>query len=199
VAESVGSGLDRHLGQLFSSKRTEFVRMVTMFGSWFNAYFNRVYRDASRANSIFDAQLARTVLTTPMMTAVLAMLIVGDEPEDDEEWYVWALKKYGEFMLALVPIIRDISGAFKGFAPKTPSGSLATAVTSFPKEVDQYMQGNQSGLKAASDIAKGVTVFVPVPGSGQVIRMVDYWDSYEQGKEGDFSLYQMITEGPTRR
>jgi hypothetical protein len=62
------------------------------------------------------------------------------------------------------------------------------------------VEGKQGVGETAYDLAKGtLTTLVPIPGSGNVIRFVDYWRSFEEGEEGStFNPYQALTEGKNR-
>ena len=160
---------------------------------------NRVYRAYNRADTLMDRGLVQAVITTPLIVAVFAAALVDDLPRRDESWWAWAAKQWGLFMLALMPVIRDIGSAAQGFAPKTPTGSFSDAIVRVPQEMQAYFSGKESLTKYVSDTGKAVSTVVPLPGAGEISRMMDYWDSYEQGKEGEFSFYQMITKGPTRK
>jgi len=200
VAESVGSGADIHLGGAFNSNTTEFARTMTLFGSWFNAYYNRMYRDTKGFNEWTPASFA-TLVTVPMMSALLSAVVIMDFPDDDsdEEYWAWALKRYGSFMAGTVPILRDVVGfGLTGFSPKTVLAGAQEGPARLGQEVEAFLEGRQTALKTASDVAKVVTTVVPVPGSGQITRVLDYVDSYYAGKEGEFSAYQALTEGPNR-
>lgn len=206
VAESVGSGSDLHLGQVFHSTNSEWVRTFTMFGSWFNAYYQRIYRDVGRAQSdpsmktTYEAM--RTLITTPFIVGVASAMLVMDGPEDDsdEAWLTWMGSSYAKFMAGTVPLLRDVASfSFDGFSPKTVWSGGAEAPMRFANELKAYHDGKQSGLKTVTDVAKVVTTVLPVPGSGNVIRVADYIDSANQGKETDkgwfLNSYQSITEG----
>jgi len=200
VAESVGSGSDLHLSAMFQEKRTEFIRMFTLMGSWFNAYFNRIYRSANRGDRVIDKELFLAAGTTPLISGVLAALLIADMPDedDDEGWAEWTAKQYGSFLMGTAPILRDIASAMKGFSAKMPAATAAGALYRMPKEVERFISGEQGLFETGIDVAKAVTTIVPVAGSGQIIRMAEYWISYEEGNEGDFNMFQMALQGKTR-
>lgn len=214
VKESIGSGMDIDLGRLFSTKRAETTRMMTMFGSWFNAYTNRIYRDYQRQrnrkslkNEVeferynFTSELLQTAISTPIIVGILNALLIWNFPDydDDENWMLWAMDQYGSFMWSLLPYIREIPSAWKGFSQKTPVGIGAQSLTDTTKAEMKLISGDITFSKALIDTAKGVTTFIALPGSGQVFRMIDYWDSYEQGNEREFDPFQMILHGKTRK
>lgn len=199
VAESVGSGLDKNLGQLFQSGRGEFTRAMTVFGSWFNMYLNRIYRDYNRGDRRIDRELFYTAMTTPMISGVLAALLIMDFPEDEEDIIPWAMKTYGSFMIGTVPVAREIVSTYKGFTPKAPIGSGIEGLILLPQTLIKFAQGEATGTKTASNTLKGLSTVLPMPGAGQVARFLDYSDSYMEGNEGQtFNPYQALVKGKTR-
>jgi hypothetical protein len=144
------------------------------------------------------------VATMPLMVGVLASVLVMDFPDDDddESWWEYVLTRYAVFLSGTMPILRDVvSFAHSGFTPKTVLAGAQEGPGKIWSEVESFFEGRQSGLKMASDVAKTVTTFVPVPGSGEVTRVADFIDSYNQGNEGELTplkVYQALVEGPDR-
>lgn len=204
VAESVGSGSDLHLGTWFNSKNPEIVKTMTVFGSWFNAYYQRMYRDTKGFTSMSPAA-AHTILTLPLIVATLSAILIMDIPDDDDDdaWGKWLAKNYFSFVGGTAPLFRDfVSYGATGFAPSDPIAGGVKALWGItgglPKQLMRYYEGEQTGLKTVNNIAKGLTTILPVPGAGQVTRAVDYVDSWNQGNEGNFDAYQMLVEGKDR-
>jgi GNAT superfamily N-acetyltransferase len=202
VAESVGSGSDLHLGAWFSKNQTEWMRIFTLFGSWFNAYYQRIYKSTSGLQK-FDMDSFKALFATPIITAVLSAVIIMDYPDDDsdEAFTEWLVKRYVYFMAGTLPFVREIAGSFSGFAPKTIVGGGQEVPSRFINELVSLAEGKQTTLKGTSDIIKLVTTVVPVPGVGNVTRIMDFIDSNTQGKETGSPLkkiYQAVTEGPDR-
>lgn len=198
VAYSVGSGQNLDLGAMFQTKRSELTKMFTVFGSWFNSQYQRIYRAYYRGDRRFDLQFAETILVSPFLSGMIAALIILDTPADDEEWYEWAARIWSSNVIAVLPIVREIAAAFKGFTAKNPVGAQIEAVVNAFRSVGDMIQGEKGFLETASKVGKGVGTVVPLPGVGQVTRMAEYWDSYEQGNEGDFNPYQMVMQGKSR-
>jgi hypothetical protein len=200
VAESVGSGSDLHLGAAFHQGNTEFVRTFTMFGTWFNAYYQRVYRNTRGGTEFLTADAIQAIATTPIVVSIIASAVIMDGPDGDDEWWKWVGKQYLTFMAGTVPILRDVASAFSGFAPKTVWSGAGASPAKFVNEMQALAEGRQTGIRATSDITKLITTVVPVPGVGNVTRVLDYMDSADRGKERDewWSWYQAIVEGPDR-
>jgi len=199
VAESVGSGSDLHMGALFQKNQSEFVKIMTLFGSWFNSYYQRMYR-STEGWTTADAGTIKALFMTPVISATMAALLVMDYPADDsdEAWYEWMTKRYVSFMGGTIPFLRDIVGSFSGYSPKTLLGGGQETAFRLYGEFDSFLSGKQSGVKATSDITKAITTIVPVPGIGNVTRVMDFVDSNSQGKESGNAIkktYQAIVEG----
>lgn len=195
VAESVGSGSDLHLGGMFHSTNRESTRMFTVFGSWFNAYYQRIYRD-TRGFSGWTNRSFGTLVSVPIMTAVASSLIIMDGPDEDEEWWQYVLDNYLSFMAGTIPVVRDIASVSKGFTPKSPLTSAVELPVVIMREFESgILDDDPDLLGSAIDATGAMTSVVPVPGSGQFLRMADYLESYYQGEEGEFNAYQMVVEG----
>lgn len=201
VAESVGSGTDLHLGGMFQSTQNELVKTFTMFGSWFNAYFQRIYKstnggDFSEANNV---DMFNTVLLMPTIVGVLSAALIADGPGEDpepEDYAKWIAKQGALFLSGTVPVLRDVASAFRGFAPSTVWSAGGEFVPRTFTEIGSFMEGDQTGLKFSSDMLKLTSSVVPLPGAGNVTRFMDYTDSYNRGKEGDtFNPIQALLEG----
>ena len=196
VAESVGSGSDMHLGRIMQSNQNEFVKTLTVFGSWFNAYYQRLYKSSKGGTDFLSGAFLMDGLIMPIIAANLAQVLIMDIPEDEEEIPKWMAENSFKFMLGTVPLLRDISSAIDGFAPSSPISALPVAVVRAKTEVESFIKGNQSGLKMTADLGRAAGSVMPLPGSGNLWRLMDYVDSYLDGNEGkNFDLYQALTEG----
>lgn len=209
VAETVGSGSDLHLGGGFQSTNNELIKGLTQFGTWFNAYYQRTYR-ASKGyedlkspkafwHSDNKSAVAMSLLIQPLLLGVMAAAVTMDFPDEDETWAAWATEKTGGHLAGMFPIIRDIYSAFVGFKNSGILHGATGAPSGVIKEIEQFVEGKQTPMKTGSDVLKGVSAVVPVPGAGQVTRVLDFIDSDSQGKEhSDWKYYQMFVEGPDR-
>lgn len=199
VAESVGSGSDLHLGRIMQSNQNEFVKTLTVFGSWFNAYYQRLYRSSRGGTNYLNPQFLADGVLLPIIVANLTQMLIGDWPDEDEEWWEYANKNTLLFLAGTLPLVRDIGSLSQGFTPTTPLGQLMASPVRIYNEAKSYSEGNQSGIKLLADAGRATSQLVRLPGSGNVWRMLDYIDSYLRGEEGDdFSIWQGLTEGADR-
>lgn len=194
VGRSVGSGSDLHLGRFYQSSQGELIKTLGMFGSWFNAYYQRLYRSSKGGEDFFNADFAMEALTMPIIVGTLSQLLIGDLPDSDEAWWEYITKNGFYFLLGTLPILREVASHIQGFTPATPLTNIPAAVVRAGQETSAYLDGNQSPLKTVVDLGKAATSVVPVPMSGQVWRILDGVDAVNQG-EDPIRPYQIVVEG----
>lgn len=201
VGEAVGSGSDLHLGGMFQANNSEFIKMMTLFGSWFSSYYQRLYRSSKGGTDFTNREFIVTATVVPMTIAVTSAMLIMDTPGEDDDPWMHYFTRYLAFMGGTIPIVRDFAGAFAGFTPKTPAAAAIELPARLYKEGEQAALDKQTVAEGAADIAGVVTNVVPIPGSGQVLRLVNTWESAEQGNEeleGLPLMYQALVEGPDR-
>jgi hypothetical protein len=196
VAETVGSGHDVYLGRIMQSNQNELVKTLTMFGSWFNAYYQRLYKSSKAGTDFLSIAFALDAVVMPIIVANLTQLVIGDWPDDDEEIEDYIAKNSLGFMVATMPVLRDLGSLLGGFTPSTPISAIPAAAVRIQSEIASYGKGNQTGLKTIADLGRAVSSVTKLPGSGNVWRLLEYWGSFNEGNEGDvFNPYLALTEG----
>lgn len=126
VRESQSAGRAKDLAAIQDGP--EAMRFATMFYSYFNVLYNKQRESVHAARSGDWRRAAVNVWWLMMVGPVASALLTGDVPggEDDEEtWYVWALRKIGFGMFASLPIIRDIAAK----AERELSGKFAGEIS----------------------------------------------------------------------
>jgi hypothetical protein len=202
VAESVGSGSNLHLGGLYQSSNNEWVQFFTMMGSWFNNQYNRIYRDTKGFSSFDNKQAIMSITAVPLFAGIMSAALRVDFPDEDKEenWLTWGAKQWGMFLAAMIPGLRDVAAA--NVAQRPVSTVYETAIKTplrIYREVDAYSTDRQTGLKTSADLLTITATIVPLPGSGNIVRYMDYVDSYNRGNEGDIhNPYQALVEGSNK-
>ena len=186
-----------HLGRIMQSNQSELMKALTLFGSWFNAYYQRLYRSSKGGSDFVNINFMFDAIILPMIAANIAQLLIMDTPDesDDEDWYDWALKNYGKFMLGTVPVVREVASLAEGFTPTGPFQAAPKAIVRVGTEFESYFEDRQTGLKTTVDVGRAVASVGKIPGSGQALRALEYIDSFMEGNEDDFNFYQMMVEG----
>ncbi len=196
VAESVGSGSDLHLGRIMQSSQNEYVKTLTMFGSWFNAYYQRLYRSSKGGADFANADFVIDAFILPFIVANISQLLILDTPDDDEGVWEYLFGNTAKFLLSTVPVIREMQTYIMGYIPSQPVSTVVGAPVRIVNELKSGEEGRQTLLKTVTDIGRAITSVVKAPGSGQLWRLLDYTDSYLEGNEGDvYNPYQALVEG----
>lgn len=197
VRLSQGSGGAKDLAAI--QRQNEATKLITMFYSSFNAYYNRQRkwgRDAKRAIESGEfadlpSLLARQVFMT-IGPAVIAELIVGNGPSSDENWAAWTLKKVALYPFLAVPIVRDAVNAIAssfGYT-FTPAGRVVEEAVLNPIKLGAKIV---QGKATAKDVVKqginsaGYIFNLPL---GQVSTTVNnVWTAID---EDDLSLKDFV-------
>jgi hypothetical protein len=198
-----GSGGAKDLSAL--QRRNELTKLVTMFYSYFAAYYNRQRawgRDAAKAVKAgnvreFPQLLARQVFMT-IGPALLGEMLTGKGPEEDEDWEKWALRKVALYPVAAVPVARDFANYFNnGFDYSfTPIERTLNDMIVKPIElVGDIVEGEADARKASKVVINGAGLWFNLP-TGQLATSVDnVWRAIE---EDDFQLRDIVLTRPAK-
>lgn len=198
VAETIGSGMDLHLGKVFRSNEAAYMKMLTVFGSWFNSsIFQRAYRNTKGGKKWMSGPAFEALVMTPMLTMMMSEVIAMNIPrwDDDEdgesflkELALWAGLGYTGFMGATIPIFGDLLPGQTNFKPSTLLDDAIGTVQELPgqgaKVYDAVVDPSWAkSIETLENFIKVAGTFVAMPGSGNVVRMLDYTASALEGKE----------------
>jgi hypothetical protein len=202
VSMTQGSGGAKDLAAV--QRRNELTKLVTMFYSYFSAYYNRqrawgrdVRRKIKTGEGSFASLLARQVFMT-VGPALLTELIVGRGPDDDTGWAEWAAKKVLFYPTAAVPIVRDAFGVFdRGFGYSfTPAARAIDELLVQPFQmIGDIWDGEAEPRKIVKQTIEttGYALALPV---GQVASSVDnVWKAIE---DDDFQLRDLVLTRPKK-
>ena len=213
VRLSQGSGGAKDLAAV--QRSNELTKLVTMFYSYFSAYYNRQRnwgRDARRAILAgevreFPDLLARQVVMT-IGPAILGEMLVGRGPDDDESWLKWAIRKSIFYPLTAVPIVRDVAGSVEDFIAGKPYGGnyeLSPASRTINDALVKPIQlvGNiladdkdVDPRKATRDMINAAGLWFGLP-TGQLATSVNnVWAGIEKD---DFQLRDLVLSRPEKR
>jgi hypothetical protein len=190
VAESVGSGSDLHLGHMFQSTNTEFVKGITQFGSWYNGYYQRVYRGRVRGDKM---AVFRSLTTTIAMIGIASALLTMDIPgeEEQEDLALWFATKWAGQLAGMFPFFREIFAFLQDFNKKGIIQGAASAPDVILEEIVL-----KDGELNAGRVLGAAGLLVPIQGAGQVKRVLEFIESNSQGNEDSpFKYGQMFVEG----
>ena len=173
VAKTIGSGLSKDLGGLFSKGEAE--SQITFMGTFFNLTWNLHVENAQllQRGKISGMEYAKRVGWMAVAPALISMFLLSDVPEDDDEAVIHALKEIGYYNLSSIMLLRDLGTSMKGFDPSIPGLSFAKGFGYLGKEGIDLITGDADlDMETTANILRGLQPLMPLPASGQVIRTI---------------------------
>jgi len=193
VAETIGSGMDLHLGKIFRSNEADYMKMLVVFGSWFNSsVFQRAYRNTKGGTGIVSVPAFEALVLTPLLTMMISEVIAMNIPQwgDDEDGgefmlklAKWAGLGYTGFMGATIPIFGDLLPSQNSFKPSTLIDDAVGTAMELPGFAGRAIEGEVTPIEGLNNFLKVAGTYYAVPGLGNVTRPLDYLDSALQGNE----------------
>lgn len=139
----------------------EGLKLVTMFYSYFSAYYAQqrewgrdMKRKIASGEGDYSSLLARQFVLT-VAPAVIADMIVGKGPDDDEGYAEWAAKKILMYTFGAVPLARDgINGAFNvfGYSFSPAEKTIDEAVVAPIKIITRYFDDTSGNNPSAREL-----------------------------------------------
>lgn len=200
---------------------SEFQKVLTMFYSYFNAYYNMQVRAFGEAKThaqegrYFQAAgravLSQVYLT--MLPAVLGDYLLQRFDDDDEDWVpdegfgLWALKKTVAYPFMSVVGVRDVvnaasSGYGYSWTPIVDAGAVGARLLDDIGDAATYAFTDEDERREADKVTKDVlmlsgylTGLIP---SRQLWLSGNYLNEYANGEINNFSLYDFLLKGAPR-
>jgi hypothetical protein len=156
LTQGTGSIKDQPLVQ----RGSEVSKLFTLYYSFFSAQHNMqvdLTRKTRRAildgsgKDLGDLAMKWTYLV--VFPAILAPLMVGDGPDEDENPAAWAARKVALYPFAAVPFMRDIVGSWdSGFDyTMSPVSRIGTSIVNLGDEFVKAAEGEPDPLGMATD------------------------------------------------
>lgn len=197
IRMSQGAGGAKDLAAI--QRQNEGTKLITMFYSYFSAYYNRQRtwgRAAKKAiaNGEF-ADLPQLLAQQVFMTvgpALIADLVVGKGPGDDETYAAWALKKVALYPFMALPLVRDAANALtSGFGYSfSPAGRTVQEALVDPIQTIAKIAQGKAGAREVAVQALTTTGYVLNLPVGQLATTVNnVWKAIE---EDDLQLRDFV-------
>lgn len=110
VRDSQGAASAKDLAAV--QRGPEFMKLTTMFYSYFSHYYQRqatLVRDARQAGATDVPQLLARAFFLMVAPALGSALATGRGPKEDEDWGAWAARKVGLGLFNGIPMVRDVA------------------------------------------------------------------------------------------
>lgn len=171
------------------------MKALTIVYSYFNLLYNR---QADLVHSMKTAQGVKDYLSAFERTvfllalpAVLAPLMTGQGPKDDESYVKWAALKIATYPLMAVPLLRDVASSLESgwaYSGATPIGDVFKSATRLAAAVSQDEVDAEKITMSTLDVV-GMGFGLP---SAQPKRTIKYLFSVERGERQDDNMLEFI-------
>jgi hypothetical protein len=194
----------KDLSQIQRGKGNEFIKLFTMFYSYFNAMYAR-QRDMGRSakNGAPFNELFMRSLYLMVIPAIGTQLLTGRGPEDDEDPFTWAMLNLLTYPFASIPLVRDIMSAFEsGYGYNvTPVARGGDSILKLGKNIGKLATGEDVDLQRVTGQVLDVVGFTTGLPTGQVKTTGNYiWDVIDgdQRPDGVLEFMRGATLGPKK-
>lgn len=155
VRQSQGSGAAKDMArvQRGTGKMGEAWKLSTMFYSYSSAFYQRqtkLYRDIGDASRERDLSavpdLAARFLWLNIVPALIAQLLAGRGPDEDEDEGAWAMAEIITAQFQGIPMGREIAGGLNsGFGYSyTPAEGFGRSIVSVVEDIKKVGQGEET-------------------------------------------------------
>jgi hypothetical protein len=209
VRDTQGAGSVKDLSAI--QRGGEALKLFAMFYSYFNVYYNRqrgLVRDFRSADSFSDyMNVVAEGMWLMVVPTLLAALLSGQGPDDDEEWWAWASRNVGFGVFSGIPWVRDISGAANnlvggknfGGAKLSPIEGIGEGSIKLFKDAANLVQGKEMSKGFIKNTFNMAGLFIGLP-TGQVGASTQFvWDALVEGTqdpEGLLDWMKGLAYGP---
>ncbi|MBO6278773.1 MAG: hypothetical protein J6N20_15355 [Pseudomonas sp.] len=171
------------------------MKALTIVYSYFNLLYNRqadLVHTMKTAEGVKDYLQAfeRTVFLIAL-PAILAPLMTGHGPEDDESVFKWAALKIATYPMMSVPLLRDVGSSLESgwaYSGATPIGDVFKSTTKLAAAVTQDDLDAEKITMSTMDVV-GMGFGLP---TAQPKRTAKYLFSLERGENQDDNMAQFI-------
>lgn len=171
------------------------MKALTIVYSYFNLLYNRqadLVHTMKTAEGVKDYLQAfeRTIFLIAL-PAILAPLMTGHGPEDDESVFKWAALKIATYPMMSVPLLRDVGSSLESgwaYSGATPIGDVFKSATRLAAAVSQDEVDAEKITMSTLDVV-GMGFGLP---TAQPKRTIKYLFSVERGERQDDNMLEFI-------
>lgn len=171
------------------------MKALTIVYSYFNLLYNRqadLVHTMKTAEGVKDYLQAfeRTIFLIAL-PAILAPLMTGHGPDDDESVFKWAALKIATYPMMSVPLLRDVGSSLESgwaYSGATPIGDVFKSTTRLAAAVGQDDVDAEKITMSTMDVI-GMGFGLP---TAQPKRTAKYLFSVERGERQDDNMLEFI-------
>lgn len=212
VRDTQGAGGNKDMSSLQNG--SEAWKLFTMFGSYANVLYNAqlgLWTDArygKMAPKLF-ATLMHQFMYLMIIPPILSALVVGNGPDDDEDWVLWAARNVGFGAFQGVPLLRDaasaaknkVEGKFSGGVKLTPVAGVLENILHLGSDTAKVARGEPASKTALKNLLNTIGGVMGLP-LGQPGLTLQYLVDASTGVENPEDLWDWtrgLTIGPPKK
>ena len=199
VRDTQGAGGSKDLSSFQDGSETW--KIMGMFYSFLNVFYNAqqgIVEDARKPNKSFSdyADIAWQVSMLMIVSPIMAALLSGQGPDDEEDKLYWAMRQAGFGAFSGIPIVRDLMGTLSRELGGKPSAGFKMSPVAGPLEGSIRLVKDLTNLASGEEVSKNfvkntfnvVGGFAGLP-TGQIgVTSQFLWDSLISGAENPENL-----------
>lgn len=183
LSQGAGSPKDLAAVSRGTGRWGEAFKLLTMFYTYLSSVYSRqrnLARDVRRARVSDIPNVMARAWWLIVVPPLLAEILSGRGPEEDEEWGWWAFQKILSQSLGAIPIVRDLTDpVFDGFAGRpgfdyrlSPLTAVGASIVNVAKDVGKLAEGDETkrATRNALEAVGYTTGLVP----GQIASSVQF-------------------------
>lgn len=199
VRQSQGAGAAKDLAAV--QRSNEWMRLATMFYSYQAAVYQRfrsLGRDAAVARTQDLPDLIARSFWLVIVPPLLAELLAGRGPGDDEDWGMWSFQQMLLGLLGPIPIARDVANSLEsGFGYSfTPAARAFETGQNVVKDLKKLGEGEDTKRATRNALElSGYTLGIP---TGQLASAVQFIVDVSEGEQDPDSVgdwWEGLTKG----
>jgi hypothetical protein len=198
VRLSQSSGSMKDLARI--QRGGELQRQFTMFYSYFSAFYQLAYRRVSKTKSVSDIPTAAaSALMLWFLPAILSELVAGRGPDDDEEWWEWAMGNLLVYPFLTIGYVKEIASAIEsGYDYQlSPSAGAPASLVKWARSVGKAIE-EEEPERAVKPTIEAVGYALQLPLKQPVITLGNIWD-YITGEDPEFEVRDLFYSKPKSR
>lgn len=193
VRMTQGAGGAKDLAAI--QRNNELAKSLTMFYSYFNVLYNRM-RDMGRdVQEIRDMpRFLSRVFFTVMVPAVVADLMLGRGPDDDEDPAAWTIRKVLLYPMMSIPVLRDVVSAMdSGFDYRfSPMATVFEKIGKAATATGKLVQGDIEWGEYSAKVAETMGYVFGVAGTAQMAATGKYLWRVSEGEENPENIAELL-------
>ena len=198
VRLSQSSGSMKDLARI--QRGGELQRQFTMFYSYFSAFYQLAYRRVSKTKSVSDIPTAAaSALMLWFLPAILSELVAGRGPDDDEEWWEWAMGNLLVYPFLTIGYVKEIASSIEsGYDYQlSPSAGAPASLVKWARSVGKAIE-EEEPERAVKPTIEAVGYALQLPLKQPVITLGNIWD-YVTGEDPEFEVRDLFFVKPKAR